>query len=137
MATGISRPGTGLLFLMYERIVRQLTGRNAFALPYWDWTNNRQLPAADFSGARRFGLPVIKSIIAGHWSWSKIFPAISDLMRQARLPSSASQMRSPPKGGLNRVFLLVELVVNERIFIAVTSDQYKPRRGHRFGSLLS
>jgi tyrosinase len=32
--------------LMYERTVRQLTGHNEFALPYWDWTNNRQLPAA-------------------------------------------------------------------------------------------
>jgi tyrosinase len=32
--------------LMYERTVRQLTGHNDFALPYWDWTNNRQLPAA-------------------------------------------------------------------------------------------
>jgi tyrosinase len=32
--------------LMYERTVRQLTGHSDFALPYWDWTNNRQLPAA-------------------------------------------------------------------------------------------
>jgi tyrosinase len=32
--------------LMYERTVRQLTGHNEFALPYWDWTNHRQLPAA-------------------------------------------------------------------------------------------
>jgi tyrosinase len=32
--------------LMYERTVRQLTGHNDFALPYWDWTANRQLPAA-------------------------------------------------------------------------------------------
>lgn len=32
--------------LMYERVVRQLTGHNDFALPYWDWTSNRQLPAA-------------------------------------------------------------------------------------------
>ncbi len=32
--------------LMYERTVRQLTGNNDFALPYWDWTNNRQMPAA-------------------------------------------------------------------------------------------
>ena len=41
--------------------------------------------------------PVIKSIIAGHWSRLKMFPAISDLMRQARLPSSGSHVRSPPK----------------------------------------
>jgi hypothetical protein len=39
---------------------------------------------------------IIKSIIAGHWSRLKMFPAISDLMRQARLPSSGSQIRSPP-----------------------------------------
>ncbi len=32
--------------LMYERTVRQLTGHNDFALPYWDWTADRQLPAA-------------------------------------------------------------------------------------------
>jgi tyrosinase len=32
--------------LMYERAVRQLTGANDFALPYWDWTNDRQLPEA-------------------------------------------------------------------------------------------
>ncbi len=41
--------------LMYERTVRQLTGHNDFALPYWDWTNNPQLPAAftqpTFNGA--------------------------------------------------------------------------------------
>jgi tyrosinase len=32
--------------LMYERVVRQLTGHNDFALPYWDWTADRQLPPA-------------------------------------------------------------------------------------------
>jgi tyrosinase len=32
--------------LMYERAVRQLTGFNDFALPYWDWTTDRQMPAA-------------------------------------------------------------------------------------------
>ncbi len=32
--------------LMYERTVRQLTGHNEFALPYWDWTADRQLPGA-------------------------------------------------------------------------------------------
>ncbi|MGH6839682.1 MAG: tyrosinase family protein [Methylocella sp.] len=32
--------------LMYERAVRQLTGHADFALPYWDWTADRQLPAA-------------------------------------------------------------------------------------------
>jgi len=32
--------------LMYERVVRQLTGNNDFALPYWDWTADRQLPTA-------------------------------------------------------------------------------------------
>lgn len=31
---------------MYERVVRQLTGNNEFALPYWDWTNERQMPSA-------------------------------------------------------------------------------------------
>jgi tyrosinase len=32
--------------LMYERTVRDLTGNNDFALPYWDWTAQRQLPPA-------------------------------------------------------------------------------------------
>ena len=32
--------------LMYERVVRELTGQSDFALPYWDWTEDRQLPAA-------------------------------------------------------------------------------------------
>jgi tyrosinase len=30
----------------FERICRQLSGDNNFALPYWDWTANPQLPAA-------------------------------------------------------------------------------------------
>ena len=30
----------------YERAVRQLTGHDDFALPYWDWTQDRQMPAA-------------------------------------------------------------------------------------------
>jgi len=32
--------------LMYERAVRLLTGNNDFALPYWDWTLDRQMPQA-------------------------------------------------------------------------------------------
>jgi tyrosinase len=32
--------------LMYERIARELTGQADFAMPYWDWTTNRQLPQA-------------------------------------------------------------------------------------------
>jgi tyrosinase len=32
--------------LTYERVVRQLTGFDDFALPYWDWTAQRQLPSA-------------------------------------------------------------------------------------------
>jgi tyrosinase len=32
--------------LSYERAVRQLTGNNDFALPYWDWTEDRQMPPA-------------------------------------------------------------------------------------------
>jgi tyrosinase len=32
--------------LTYERAVRQLTGHNDFALPYWDWTQDRQMPSA-------------------------------------------------------------------------------------------
>jgi tyrosinase len=32
--------------VMYERMCRELTGNQDFALPYWDWTIDRQLPAA-------------------------------------------------------------------------------------------
>ena len=32
--------------LTYERVVRNLTGNNDFALPYWDWTLDRQMPPA-------------------------------------------------------------------------------------------
>jgi tyrosinase len=32
--------------LMYEETVRKLTGHNDFALPYWDWTEDRQIPEA-------------------------------------------------------------------------------------------
>jgi len=32
--------------LMYELAVRQVTGNNDFALPYWDWTLDRQMPPA-------------------------------------------------------------------------------------------
>ncbi len=32
--------------LSYERAVRSLTGNNDFALPYWDWTEDRQMPPA-------------------------------------------------------------------------------------------
>jgi tyrosinase len=30
--------------VMYERVVRRLTGNNGFAMPYWDWTNNPTMP---------------------------------------------------------------------------------------------
>lgn len=32
--------------LSYEQAVRQLTGNSDFALPYWDWTLDRQMPPA-------------------------------------------------------------------------------------------
>jgi tyrosinase len=32
--------------LMYERLIREVTGFKDFALPYWDWTRNPQLPRA-------------------------------------------------------------------------------------------
>lgn len=32
--------------LTYERIIRAVTGNQNFALPYWDWTLDRQLPPA-------------------------------------------------------------------------------------------
>jgi len=38
--------------LSFERIVRELSGRPDFALPYWDWTAERRLPAAFAAGDR-------------------------------------------------------------------------------------
>lgn len=32
--------------VMYERLIRSVTGNPQSALPYWDWTADRQLPAA-------------------------------------------------------------------------------------------
>jgi tyrosinase len=32
--------------LMYERMIRSVTGNNDFAMPYWDWTANRTVPEA-------------------------------------------------------------------------------------------
>ncbi len=42
--------------LAFERICRQLSGNPSFALPYWDWTANPQLPAA-FATATFNGQP--------------------------------------------------------------------------------
>src|SRR5689334_93684 len=36
---------------MYERFIRKLTNNNDFALPFWDWTNNRRMPAV-FTAAK-------------------------------------------------------------------------------------
>jgi tyrosinase len=38
--------------LAFERIVRELSGKSDFALPYWDWTADRQFPAAFAAGDR-------------------------------------------------------------------------------------
>ena len=32
--------------IYFEEICRELSGDDDFALPYWDWTANRRLPAA-------------------------------------------------------------------------------------------
>jgi tyrosinase len=40
----------------FERICRQLSGNASFALPYWDWTANPQLPAA-FASSSVGGVP--------------------------------------------------------------------------------
>jgi tyrosinase len=40
----------------FERLCRQLSGNPNFALPYWDWTANPQLPAA-FAAANFMGQP--------------------------------------------------------------------------------
>ena len=34
----------------FERICRQLSGKPDFALPYWDWTQQRRLPPNTFLG---------------------------------------------------------------------------------------
>ncbi len=35
----------------FEEICRELSGNNEFALPYWNWQNDRQIPAAFWGGA--------------------------------------------------------------------------------------
>lgn len=69
--------------LYFEAICRQLTGNAQFALPYWNWTCNRSIPAVFFGGASNplfdatrtrtasdtlpdtvVGTPVISSILA-------------------------------------------------------------------------
>jgi tyrosinase len=42
--------------LMYERIIRDVTSYQQFAMPYWDWTANRRLPEA-FAPATVGGRP--------------------------------------------------------------------------------
>ncbi len=34
----------------FEEICRELSGNNAFALPYWNWQNDKQIPAAFWGG---------------------------------------------------------------------------------------
>lgn len=41
---------------MYERAVADITGHKNFAMPYWDWTSQRRLPAA-FRTVRHRGKP--------------------------------------------------------------------------------
>jgi tyrosinase len=38
--------------LSFERIVRELSGKRDFALPYWNWSADRQFPAAFAAGDR-------------------------------------------------------------------------------------
>jgi tyrosinase len=38
--------------LSFERICRELSGKRDFALPYWNWTADRQFPAAFAAGDR-------------------------------------------------------------------------------------
>src|SRR5262245_37196134 len=40
----------------FERIIRQMSGKSDFALPFWDWTANPQLPAA-FAAPMHNGQP--------------------------------------------------------------------------------
>ncbi len=42
--------------LMYERMIRSVTGNNDFAMPYWDWSANRTVPLA-FKNATHNGQP--------------------------------------------------------------------------------
>jgi tyrosinase len=40
------RPWHRAYLLMFERIIREVTNFQDFAMPYWDWTRNPQMPAA-------------------------------------------------------------------------------------------
>ncbi len=42
-----------MYLLTFEDIVRDLTGNNDWAVPYWDWSNNRQVPSLFFGAGNQ------------------------------------------------------------------------------------
>ena len=55
--------------LMYERMIRSVTGNNAFAMPYWDWSAHRAVPLA-FRNATHNGQPNPLFVAARNNGWS-------------------------------------------------------------------
>jgi tyrosinase len=55
--------------LMYERMIRSVTGNNAFAMPYWDWAANRTVPLA-FKNSTHNGQPNPLFVAARNNAWS-------------------------------------------------------------------
>ena len=51
-ATGTSCRGIAPTSVAFERICQELSGKPDFALPYWNWTADRQFPAAFAAGDR-------------------------------------------------------------------------------------
>lgn len=55
--------------LMYERMIRSVTGNDAFAMPYWDWAANRTVPLA-FKNATYNGQDNPLYVAARNNAWS-------------------------------------------------------------------
>ena len=59
----------------FERICRELSGKRDFALPYWNWTADRQFPAAFAAGDRNSNplfhpRPGVAAACASPTTWS-------------------------------------------------------------------
>ena len=118
--------------LMYERTVRQLTGHNDFALPYWDWTADRQLPAAlsqpKWNGQRNPLYESQRSMSPTDSlptrSWVKVSSPRSSARRPSRLSGRAGRAdrtRSTSPGLTAKAAAFPALLKQRRIITCTTS----------------
>ncbi len=74
---------------MYERIVRKLTGNNAFAMPYWDWTANPLMPEVFLDPTTPDGKPNWLCVTDAGWerTWPRAEPMPAENVGPAVLQS--------------------------------------------------